>query len=111
MHCAPTVPLGFGKITGTVGDPPVATEKLEPGDGVLFYTYGLVEAHLPGQEQFGLDRLVDLTMRLIKRNPRRSCAVSYALFSIIRATNSPMTPRSSCSDGRGKFAVRGSPPM
>lgn len=60
LHCEPAVPWGLAAITDTVGDPPMATERLEPGDRVLFYTDGVVEAHLPGQEQFGVDRLVDL---------------------------------------------------
>jgi hypothetical protein len=60
LHCEPTVPWGLAAITDTVGHPPTATESLEPGDRVLFYTDGVVEAHLPGQEQFGVDRLVDL---------------------------------------------------
>jgi len=38
----------------------VATTALEPGDSVLFYTDGVVEAHLPGREQFGVERLTDL---------------------------------------------------
>jgi hypothetical protein len=63
MHCEATVPWGLATITGTVGDAPTATERLEPGDRVLFYTDGVVEAHLPGQEQFGVDRLVELITR------------------------------------------------
>lgn len=63
LHCEPTVPWGLASITDTVGVPPIATEQLEPGDRVLLYTDGLVEAHLPGQEQFGVERLVDLISR------------------------------------------------
>lgn len=61
LHCTPTVPWGLAKTTGRMDDPTTATESLEPGDGVLFYTDGVVEAHLPGREQFGLDRLMELT--------------------------------------------------
>jgi serine phosphatase RsbU (regulator of sigma subunit) len=60
LHCAPTVPWGLAAITGTVGEPSMASERLEPGDSVLFYTDGVVEAHLPGQEQFGVERLAEL---------------------------------------------------
>jgi serine phosphatase RsbU (regulator of sigma subunit) len=38
----------------------VATEPLEPGDGVLFFTDGVIEAMLPDGERFGIDRLADL---------------------------------------------------
>jgi serine phosphatase RsbU (regulator of sigma subunit) len=48
-------------ITETIGEPSIATESLEPRDLVLFYTDGVVDAHLPGREQFGVQRLVDLT--------------------------------------------------
>ena len=60
LQCEPTVPWGLAAITNTAGDPPRATERLEPGDRVLFYTDGVVEAHLPGKEQFGVERLLDL---------------------------------------------------
>jgi serine phosphatase RsbU (regulator of sigma subunit) len=59
LDCRPTLPWGLGSL-----DRPnfatVATEALEPGDSVLFYTDGVIEAHHPGQEQFGVDRLADL---------------------------------------------------
>ena len=37
-----------------------AQESLEPGDGVLFFTDGVVEARTPDGEEFGVDRLADL---------------------------------------------------
>lgn len=54
----PTLPFGLG--TGT---PEPATVDLEPGDAVFFYTDGVTEAHQPGGELFGLDRLADLLER------------------------------------------------
>lgn len=60
LHCTPSVPWGLATITDTAGYPPTSTETLEPGDSVLFYTDGVVEAHLPGKEEFGVDRLMDL---------------------------------------------------
>jgi serine phosphatase RsbU (regulator of sigma subunit) len=41
----------------------IATVALEPGDGVLFHTDGVTEAHKPGSEQFGTERLADLVGR------------------------------------------------
>ena len=50
-------PMGLGR-------PPVVTEtQLEPGDRVVFYTDGVVEARSPAGEEFGLDRLGDLLGR------------------------------------------------
>ena len=37
-----------------------AQESLEPGDGVLFFTDGVVEARTPDGEEFGVERLADL---------------------------------------------------
>ncbi len=37
-----------------------AEEALEPGDGVLFFTDGVIEARTPSGEEFGLGRLADL---------------------------------------------------
>lgn len=46
----------------TLGDrrPPVVVEEsLEPGDTLLLYTDGIVEARTPDGESFGLDRLIE----------------------------------------------------
>jgi len=61
LRCTPTVPWGLAAMTDAGGEPTVASETLEPGDSILFYTDGIVEAHRPGQEQFGVDLLIDLT--------------------------------------------------
>lgn len=55
------LPLGLGL---TARDVVTATEiALQPGDRVLLYTDGVVEARSPAGEEFGLDRLVDLLVR------------------------------------------------
>jgi serine phosphatase RsbU (regulator of sigma subunit) len=61
LRCPPTLPWGLAAFTNTVGTAPVATEALEPGDRVLLYTDGVIEAHRSGDEQFGVERLLDLT--------------------------------------------------
>ena len=54
----PSLPLGLG------GAPlPVTEVSLEPGDRLLFFTDGVVEARSPHGEPFGQDRLIDLTRR------------------------------------------------
>ncbi len=58
VPCDATLPIGFGGIEGAV------TEiSLEPGDRVVFYTDGLVEARSPTGEEFGVQRLGDLVAR------------------------------------------------
>lgn len=54
----------------------VAKVSLEPGDAVLFFTDGIIEANSPGGEHFGRDRLVDLT--------RRAFADSQTLAETVR---------------------------
>lgn len=61
LECQPGTPLGTG--LGVV--PKLCTEQLEPGDRVLLYTDGIVEARDPDKQEFGLHRFVDF---LIKRN-------------------------------------------
>jgi hypothetical protein len=46
--------------------PPVVIEEaLEPGDHVLLYTDGIIEARSAHGEPFGLDRLIDFTVKAI----------------------------------------------
>ena len=55
----PRPPLGLGHLAaGTPVD--VGVEQLEPGDMVLLYTDGVVEARSPSGEFFGVERLAEL---------------------------------------------------
>jgi serine phosphatase RsbU (regulator of sigma subunit) len=55
------LPVGLGRI-GRV-DGTIAEVDLQPGDGVLIYTDGVVEARTPSGEFFGEERLRDLFSR------------------------------------------------
>ena len=57
----PALPLGLGMVAREELGP--AALSLEPGDRVLLYTDGVVEARSPSGEEFGLSRLVDLVVR------------------------------------------------
>src|SRR5918995_1905818 len=52
------MPLGMDDSTIEVGE-----ETLEPGDRLLLYTDGVVDADDRGGERFGVERLIDLTER------------------------------------------------
>jgi serine phosphatase RsbU (regulator of sigma subunit) len=58
LSCRPSWPWGLG---GRLQEE--ATERLQPGDSVVFYTDGVVEGRAPTGEAFGMDRFVDLIER------------------------------------------------
>jgi serine phosphatase RsbU (regulator of sigma subunit) len=58
LACEPSLPMGLG---GPVVE--IATEALQPGDHVLFYTDGVVETRSPQGDFFGVPRLADLFLR------------------------------------------------
>ncbi|MEW9551707.1 PP2C family protein-serine/threonine phosphatase [Nonomuraea sp. NPDC050783] len=55
----PDPPMGFGLGMSTG----LMQYQLEPGDRLLFYTDGIVEARSPRGEVFGLERFVDFVVR------------------------------------------------
>lgn len=59
LACEPAVPFGLGESVPSA----VGLQVLQPGDAVLLYTDGVVEARTAAGEEFGLDRLVDLLER------------------------------------------------
>ena len=60
LSIARTPPLGLGFLPSPLA---LGAEQLEPGDRVLFYTDGMVDARAPDGSFFGLERLTDLVIR------------------------------------------------
>ncbi len=62
LHVEHGPPVGLGDLYAAY---PIAvgSEQLEPGDRILLYTDGVVEARSPSGEFFGVDRLADLIIR------------------------------------------------
>ncbi|KJK38315.1 hypothetical protein UK23_41345 [Lentzea aerocolonigenes] len=59
LRCRPAPPMGFQ----LPGAPVLCHEHLEPGDRLLFYTDGIVEARDVHGRQFGLRRFADFVIR------------------------------------------------
>ncbi|TDB86395.1 serine/threonine-protein phosphatase [Actinomadura sp. KC216] len=59
LECRPGTPLGTG--LGVV--PELCSEQLQPGDRVLLYTDGIVEARDPDKREFGLERFTDFIIK------------------------------------------------
>jgi len=57
----PGLPLGLGDLGPVVGD--IVEARLQPGDGLLFYTDGVTDRTMPDGEPFGETRLGDLFAR------------------------------------------------
>ncbi|RFS84987.1 serine/threonine-protein phosphatase [Actinomadura spongiicola] len=77
LECRPGTPLGTG--LGVV--PQLCTEQLEPGDRILLYSDGIVEARDPRKQEFGLQRFVDF----IIRSNAAGMAVPETLRRLIRS--------------------------
>ncbi len=87
LHAEPAPPLGLGlnPVTGDPDDPAgsfaVGGEHLQPGDRVLFYTDGVIEARSPAGELFGVERLVDL----LTRNLASALPIPETMRRVVRA--------------------------
>jgi serine phosphatase RsbU (regulator of sigma subunit) len=76
LGCPPTFPAGLGARADHI-----AESKLDPGDLLLFYTDGTVEARRPDGEQFGEERL----QRLLVEHVRDGLLPGEILRRLLRA--------------------------
>jgi len=59
----PAAPLGLNALAQQLEEAEIVETNLEPGDGVLVYTDGVIDARSPDGEEFGVSRLADLLGR------------------------------------------------
>ncbi|MBF8185549.1 SpoIIE family protein phosphatase [Nonomuraea sp. K274] len=59
LESEPDPPMGFG-LTPSTG---LVRYQLQPGDRLVFYTDGIIEAKSPDGELFGLERFIDFIIR------------------------------------------------
>lgn len=59
LECEPTHPLGMDLGLSVT----VCSQQLEPGDRILLYTDGMIEARDSQGQEFGLERFVDFIIR------------------------------------------------
>jgi serine phosphatase RsbU (regulator of sigma subunit) len=85
LDCSPTLPVGFG---GAVAE--IAEERLQPGDNLLFYTDGVIEARSSSGEFFGEGRLADLLERALHANLPAAETVRRLSHAILDHQGSPL---------------------
>lgn len=77
LTCEPTLPLGLEGAS-----PELQTTALEPGDAMLLYTDGVIEARTPEGAELGLHRLADL----LEREAAAQTSPEETLRRLIRST-------------------------
>lgn len=63
LEVEPLLPLGLNDDLSGATSAAIGTEQLQPGDRLLLYTDGVIEARSPDGEFYGQERLVDLVGR------------------------------------------------
>ena len=79
----PMLPLGLNRDLFRTDSTVVGNEDLQPGDMLLLYTDGVIEARSPSGEFFGQERLVDLVARNLATGlpaPETMRRVTHALL-------------------------------
>lgn len=82
LACPPVPPLGLSlPVDSPRSEFTICEERLEPGDQVLLYTDGVIEARSPDGEFFGEQRLIDL----LSRNLASGLPLPESMRRVVRA--------------------------
>jgi hypothetical protein len=84
-------PLGLGPVFDFQGPGPENHEQLQPGDRLLLYTDGIVEARAPDGTFFGIDRLTDFILRHTAENMPIPEALRRLMRGILEHHNDRLT--------------------
>ena len=81
----PELPLGLGHLSGVHRR--VQTVQLQPGDRVLFYSDGIIEALSKTGERFGLDNFIDFIVRATAAGVTTYEVLRLLIRAILRCHN------------------------
>jgi phosphoserine phosphatase RsbU/P len=85
LRARPCLPFGLGTDGAEVGE-----HRLEPGDRVLFYSDGVVEARPAGGEEFGQDHLVERLERYLSDRLLAGELLRRIAADVIAHRNAPL---------------------
>jgi hypothetical protein len=85
LACPPSIPMGLGGPVKAI-----ATDSLQRGDRVLFYTDGVVESTSPDGQTFGVDRLADLLVRSAGKGVSPAEAVRRLAAAVLAHNRRPL---------------------
>lgn len=90
IEVRPAAPLGLNSWLGDPDGIDVAEASLEPGDGLLFYTDGVVDARNPEGEEFGDGRLLDLLERESSSGREPAEVLRRLVHSVLAHNGAPL---------------------